>query len=259
MSAIASLAGYSGSGFGQNLFSKIDTNKSGTVSKEEFVVGRPDDVSAEDAASLFSKIDETGSGELTQDTMNSLFSQNNALSSTTFQALTDAIEAESSSSQNGSLSDMIAAMDTDNSGTITQEEFVSARPSDVTEEMAENLWNSFDTEESGSLSTETLTTAMASSQGAPPPPPSGGGSSEEDTTTSTLDTNGDGIVSLAERLAGSVTDSEESTESAATTQTTEETISTIVQTFLDTIRSYDKTAGYNNNEEALMSKLMASI
>ena len=49
------------------MFSKTDTNGDGTVSKDEFVSSRPQDVSASDASALYDKIDTTGSNALTQD------------------------------------------------------------------------------------------------------------------------------------------------------------------------------------------------
>ena len=102
-----------------------------------------------------------------------------------------------------STSEMYDKMDADGDGAVSQEEFVSARPDDVTEEMAVNLYNSFDSDTSGSLSESEFETAMK--QAPPPPPPPGGGggmgsSTEESQTFSELDTNQDGVVS-AEELA----------------------------------------------------------
>ena len=102
-----------------------------------------------------------------------------------------------------STSEMYDKMDADGDGAVTQEEFVAARPDDVTEEMAANLYNSFDTDTSGSLTESEFETAM--NQAPPPPPPPGGGggmgsSTEDSQTFSELDTNQDGVVS-AEELA----------------------------------------------------------
>ena len=103
-----------------------------------------------------------------------------------------------------STSEMYDKMDADGDGAVTQEEFVAARPDDVTEEMAANLYNSFDTDTSGSLTESEFETAMNQAL-PPPPPPSGGGggmgsSTEDSQTFSELDTNQDGVVS-AEELA----------------------------------------------------------
>ena len=102
-----------------------------------------------------------------------------------------------------STSEMYDKMDADGDGAVTQEEFLAARPDDVTEEMAANLYNSFDTDTSGSLTESEFETAM--NQAPPPPPPPGGGggmgsSTEDSQTFSELDTNQDGVVS-AEELA----------------------------------------------------------
>ena len=103
-----------------------------------------------------------------------------------------------------STSEMYDKMDADGDGAVTQEEFVAARPDDVTEEMAANLYNSFDTDTSGSLTESEFETAM--NQAPPPPPPPGGGggmgsSTEESQTFSELDTNQDGVVSADELAA----------------------------------------------------------
>ena len=66
-----------------------------------------------------------------------------------------------------STSEMYDKMDADGDGSVTQEEFVAARPDDVTEEMAANLYNSFDTDTSGSLTESEFETAMKQ---APAPP-----------------------------------------------------------------------------------------
>ena len=103
-----------------------------------------------------------------------------------------------------STSEMYDKMDADGDGAVTQEEFVAARPDDVTEEMAANLYNSFDTDTSGSLTESEFETAMNQAPPPPPPPPGGGGgmgsSTEDSQTFSELDTNQDGVVS-AEELA----------------------------------------------------------
>lgn len=124
----------------------------------------------------------------------------------TLQAIFDSLGLENEQATS-SLSDMIAAMDTDSDGTVTQEEFVASRPDDVTEEMANALWNSFDTESAGSLSREELQTAMAAGgAGGPPPSDSAAASDDEEDSLSSyissLDTNEDGVISQEEFLAG---------------------------------------------------------
>jgi Ca2+-binding EF-hand superfamily protein len=57
------------------LFKKLDTNSDNSVSRSEFVVGRPDDVSEDQAGALFDRLDGSGSGSLGQDAFTSAFGQ----------------------------------------------------------------------------------------------------------------------------------------------------------------------------------------
>lgn len=135
-------------------------------------------------------------------------------------------------------SDMISAMDTDSDGTITKDEFIAARPDDVSESMAENLWDSFDTEGVGSLSTSDLQTAMASD---PPPGGSGGpgGSSQS------------AFQSLLDQLGSSST----TTDSTASTDSTSSSQNAALQALLEAIKAYDSTAGYEATKNVLSSVL----
>lgn len=49
------------------LFASLDTNKDGKVSSDEFVAGRPKDMSESDAANLFKSLDTQSSGSLDKD------------------------------------------------------------------------------------------------------------------------------------------------------------------------------------------------
>ncbi|NTG72985.1 EF-hand domain-containing protein [Agrobacterium rhizogenes] len=49
------------------LFASLDTNKDGKVSSDEFVAGRPKDMSESDAANLFKSLDTQNSGSLDKD------------------------------------------------------------------------------------------------------------------------------------------------------------------------------------------------
>ncbi|MFH1034111.1 MAG: EF-hand domain-containing protein [Pseudomonadota bacterium] len=48
------------------MFDSLDTNQDGIVSQEEFLAGRPDDVSQEQAQNMWSKLDSEGTGGLSQ-------------------------------------------------------------------------------------------------------------------------------------------------------------------------------------------------
>lgn len=134
---------------------------------------------------------------------------------------------------------ILAKMDEDGSGGVSQSEFQTAI-TDITSQTgveldssAEDLFSGADSDGDGSLSASELGTAMqsvlppppdtvafAQSRSAsgtdgppamggmrPPPPPAGGvASSESSDTTDPLDTNSDGVVSAAERAAAAETD-----------------------------------------------------
>ncbi|MGY5780658.1 EF-hand domain-containing protein [Rhizobium sp. LEGMi135b] len=49
------------------LFASLDTNQDGTISRDEFVAGRPKDLSESDAENLFKSLDTQNAGSLTKD------------------------------------------------------------------------------------------------------------------------------------------------------------------------------------------------
>ena len=111
------------------------------------------------------------------------------------------------------LSSLLSDLDTDGDGLVSKAEFVAGRPSDVSEDQAGTLFDSFDSESAGSLSVDALTEAMSAQssqrpEGPPPPPPA----DDEQTASllSDLDTDGDGLVSLDEFMAGRPDDVTES-------------------------------------------------
>ncbi|MGO7718725.1 EF-hand domain-containing protein, partial [Rhizobium johnstonii] len=62
------------------------------------------------------------------------------------------------------LASLLSDLDTDGDGSISKDEFVAGRPSDVTEDQAGTLFDSFDREGVGSLSVDALTEAMSAEQ-----------------------------------------------------------------------------------------------
>ena len=174
---------------------QLDSDGDGYVSKAEFVAARPSDVSEDQAGTLFDSFDSEGSGSLSVD------------------ALTEAMSAQQSERAEGppppppsdddDLASLLSDLDTDGDGQVSKAEFVAGRPSDVSEEQAGTLFDSFDSEGSGSLSVDALTEAMSAQQSERPegPPPS----ADDDqfaSLLSDLDTDGDGLVTLDEFMAG---------------------------------------------------------
>jgi Ca2+-binding EF-hand superfamily protein len=204
----------------QKLFSKLDSDENGTLSKDEFVAGRPKDVSAEQSAALYSKIDSSGSGALTEDQLSEGMDSNRSSSpesqvSAEVMAVLMQLQQSGMMSSGGgmsdqggqSASDLYAKIDADSDGSVTQAEFVSARPEEMSEDDAKAIYASIDTENTGSI-TEAQFTESLQASGPGGPPPSGGAPSSEEVYDS-LDTNQDGSVSETEFLAGKPEDMSE--------------------------------------------------
>lgn len=200
-SGIGGLGSYSSAQF-QSLFSKIDTDSSGTVTRDEFIAGAPDDVSADNAGSLYDKLDSEGTGALTASDMMSAFQQMaSSMQSSMIQAQSNS-STDSTDSDRPDASDLFAKLDADGDGSVSREEFVSGRPDDVSEEQASALFDKVaGSTDATSVDEETFVAAMQ--------PPAGGGggggaaaSSDDEETYDALDTNKDGVVSREEFLAG---------------------------------------------------------
>ena len=66
ISALSSSSSDALSSLRQKLFQQLDTNNDGTISKAEFIAGRPKNMSEAQAGALYDKIDSDGSNALTQ-------------------------------------------------------------------------------------------------------------------------------------------------------------------------------------------------
>jgi hypothetical protein len=149
----------------------------------------------------------TTTQQLDEDATNSAEKLMSQLMSLTMNGL--AGQSGSGEQQDGGADMDVAQLDSDGDGYVSKAEFVAARPSDVSEDQAGTLFDSFDSEGSGSLSVDALTDAMSAQQseraeGPPPPPPS----DDDDLASllSDLDTDGDGLVSKAEFVASRPSD-----------------------------------------------------
>lgn len=187
-SGIGGLGSYGSAQF-EKMFSRIDTNADGKVSRDEFVAGAPDDLGADKAGALFDKLDQQGAGALSQSDL-----------ATAFQQMTAGMQAGMIQAQAGSMggppdaAELFDKLDADGDGTVSRDEFVAGRPDDVSEEQAGALFDKLFGEDSEGVDAQTFVAGMR-----PPSPPSGGQDGDE--AYSALDTDGDGVVSRAEFLA----------------------------------------------------------
>lgn len=247
-----------------NLFSKIDANSDKAITKEEFVAAKPKQVSQTKASELFDKLDTNKTGSIDEAQFNEGMEKNrlektqsseNLLSSSVLGALLQ-IAQQSDLGQSTQKDDMFAQMDIDGNGAVSKEEFIAARPDDVSEEQASNLFAKLDKSNTGSITQTQLEDGMsAKGKGGPPPaggpPPSGGAkngsSSEEDSSQSydKLDTNKDGKISASELLAGLEEEAENSTDS---------TQKAILNAFADALKNYSNSNNLNLDEAILLNK-----
>ncbi|MBI5593970.1 MAG: EF-hand domain-containing protein [Deltaproteobacteria bacterium] len=195
----------------EDLLDKIDSNGDGSVSEDEFISNRPQEVSEDQATQMWSQLDSNNAGSLTgsqfvsamenlkppqgpppNDLQSSSESASGVSSLSTdsdsdassdlIKALLDAIKqytattkqtASETTGANQSLSDLFGKIDTDGDGSVSQDEFISNRPEDVSEDQAKQMWSQLDTSDTGSLTEDQFVSAMTN-QGPPPGPPPGG-------------------------------------------------------------------------------------
>jgi Ca2+-binding EF-hand superfamily protein len=194
-------------------FSKLDSDGDGKVTSDEFTAGKPSDVTSTQSSQLFSSLDSDGDGSVSETEMTSGMTSSDPFSQMSGDAVAVMMQMQSGSSFGLSSSDAYAAMDTDSDGSVTQAEFIAARPDDVSEADALTLYNSIDTEGTGSITEDQFSASMENAG----TPPAAAGSSEDDDTTAmfdALDTDQDGVISAAEFAAAKPDDV--STEDAAT-------------------------------------------
>ncbi len=203
----------------QDMFSRIDTDGNGSVSKEEFVLNRPDGVSESQASEKFAELDSEGTGSLSAEQMAKgapppngrpavVGSSVEAIAEDMLASIIEMIEElENSTSTKGS--DMFSSADTDGDGYLSEAEFIAARPEGVSKEEAAQLFASLDEDGTGLVSEEQM------AQAGPPPGgkgggvgPTGGGGESSSEEYDELDTNEDGVVSYSEKLAGGVIEDE---------------------------------------------------
>lgn len=189
---VAQKTGVSSQASAADLVKQYDTNGDGSLNADElgktmqnvlppppstmaFAQSRSRDSSTNAAATgeagddLFGKVDSDGDG---------------AVSQTELQALLEAMSGGTASKTGVSSDEIFSQLDADGDGSLSEAEFDAGRPSGVGGEAG----------------------GMQAMGGMPPPPgggPGGAGGSNSAASYDPLDTNEDGTVSAAERLAGS--------------------------------------------------------
>lgn len=163
----------------KNLFYKMDTDKSGTAGKDEFVSARPKQMSAEEAASVYAKLDSGNTGAVTLDQFQSARPEHGRPEGTTSSRAMSAVmelhrggghdrhgEAEGADgAQPASLADIYKDMDIDNNGSVSKAEFLAARPGDMSEARAASAYDKIDTQNAGSITEQQFEAAVKSHEG----------------------------------------------------------------------------------------------
>ncbi|KAF0223265.1 MAG: hypothetical protein FD176_2084 [Rhodospirillaceae bacterium] len=263
-SGIGGLGSFSSAQF-EKMFTRIDTNADGAVTRDEFIAGAPDDVSADKAGSLFDKLDSESSGALSQSDLATAFQQ----MATSMQAGMIQAQAQAGSMGGGGerpdASELFAKLDTDGDGSVSREEFVSGRPDDVSEEQASAFFDKIAGEDTDSIDQQSFVAAMQK-----PPPPAGGGGGQgggqSDEVFDALDTNQDGTVTREEFLAGRPDDvSEEQATALFESLAGEDAESITAEQFAAGMQgpppppSESDMAGMSSDDQELVEKLLAAL
>lgn len=189
--------------------------------------------------------------------------QSGGVDGTELQSLIDDVAQKTGMSLDTSAKDMLAQYDADGDGSLNGEELDGAMknllpPPPTTMEFAQSrgmagddLFGKVDSDGDGSVSQDELQGLLEKMSGGPGGPGGAGGAQSSSTTYDPLDTNEDGTVSLAERLAGSSSAQEaaQALFSAIDTDGDKQLSSTEAQTFIDQLTAAATKASTGTQQE----------
>ncbi|HWU62840.1 MAG TPA: EF-hand domain-containing protein [Ensifer sp.] len=143
-----------------DMYTAMDTDGDGSVTEQEFLAAKPDDVSDDQAKALYDSIDTKGTGSITEDQLATSMQHGGAHGAGRMPPPPPPSSSDSSSSSSttssSDISDLFASLDTDGDGSVSASEFLAAKPDGMTDDMAKNLYDAIDTDGAGSISLDQM-------------------------------------------------------------------------------------------------------
>lgn len=143
-----------------DMFAKLDTDSDGTLSRDEFVAGRPEGISEEDAGKLFDDLSSAAGVEDGEGLTQAQFAQG--------------IEANRpqgggrGGKSGGNSEEAFDELDTNKDGIVSLDEFLAGKPENVSEEDAKSLFDKLTDGDSESGLTKDQFVSGIAEQGPPP-------------------------------------------------------------------------------------------
>lgn len=147
------------------LFSQIDSNKDGSVNRTEFIAGKPDGVSSDQAGQLFDQLDSQKTGSLSQTDFVTAFQQmDSQMRSSLIQSQSSGSSESGTSGSSSDVSQLFAKLDTNSDGTVSRDEFVAGKPDGITADQAGALYDKIASATANDTGTSGTTTGLTEEQ-----------------------------------------------------------------------------------------------